>query len=224
MTTCNGLLPRPLLFATALQIALLASPALGNTYTYNFVAPAFTAWSPTYSSTQETRITGHFTVTSPLTGSLNLDSVSGLVYDFTDGFNDFNQTNSFLEDFPITVNSSGMIIDWAADIRNPNGPAGEELALSFANCTTCAAPAQNDLSFIFSNMSTTAGYSDPCLLGCAESLQNNIGAWTGPQITVTTPEPVDTIPALMLFAGILVAQWKRTGADARDRVSRACVR
>src|SRR5580698_4952406 len=43
MTTCNGLFPRPLLFATALQIAFLASPALGNTYTYNFVAPAFSA-------------------------------------------------------------------------------------------------------------------------------------------------------------------------------------
>lgn len=206
MTASRRLIPGFSLLSTALLIAFLSWPASGNTYTYTFIAPDFTAWTPSYSSTHETRITGFFRVTSPITGSINLDSVAGLVYDFTDGSNDFNQTNSFLQDFPIEVNSGGMITGWAADIRNPGGPSGEELALSFADCTTCAPEeaAQNDLSFIFSNSSQTAGYSHPCLLGCAEnsSVPDNIGTWTGPQITVASPEPLETIPGLIFLVGI----------------------
>jgi|SRR5579863_3728311 len=221
VTACKGFIPTSSLLTTALLIAFLASPASADTYTYTFISPDFTTYSGSYSSAQETRITGYFTLTSPIVGSINLSSTPGVVYDFSDGFNDFNQSNSFLQDFPIEVNSSEVITSWAADIRNPGGPSGEELALSFGNCTTCAPAigADNDLSFIFSNTSETPGYLHPCLLGCAEdpSVPGNIGTWTGPQVTVTTPEPAETIPGLLFLTGIVLVDVMATIAARAKR-------
>jgi hypothetical protein len=169
-----GFVDRVKIFSTAsLLIAGLAYSAEASTYTYTFTDTPFTTYAGNYNSSQETQITGSFTTLS-ITGT-----IVPSVYDFTDGFNDFNQNNSFLEDFVIIVDPVGTITSFTADIRK-NEPSGGQLALSSGDCTTCASDF-NDLSFIFATSTQTFGYSDPCdsAGGCAENLdlQSNIGVW-----------------------------------------------
>ena len=187
---------RRIFFTASLLIAALAHSAKADTFTYTYTSPIFTTYAGSYTSAHETRITGSFTVFAPIVGFIT----SAPIYDFTDGFNDFNQDNSFLQSFPINVDASGAVTSFATDIRNPNEPpGGGELALAMNDCdgSGCFSSYKN-LSFIFATSSHTFGYLDPCGSGCAEN--NQFGVWSGPQVVVGTPEPSSI---LLLGVGLL---------------------
>ena len=160
----------------------------GTITTYTYTGNDFTLVNSPYTTSNS--IQGNFTIAT-LADNLSFGSITPTSYDFTDGVQTGNQTNSTVSVFEVSTNGEGQITDW--DI---------ELSIGAGFLTTDWAGSIIGGGDIGNNENGGIGF-----------VNNDSGTWAA----TTTPEPSTfvLIPAGLVAVALLQVRGKKIQVKTR---------
>jgi hypothetical protein len=109
-------------FALSVLAAVTASPPPARAATmYSYVGYNFTDLTdvdpPQFSFNMSMNVSGSFTLLAPLAANLSSVSILPVIFSFSDGRNTITNMNvGLLDNFTVSTNSIGQIIDWQIEI------------------------------------------------------------------------------------------------------------
>jgi hypothetical protein len=192
---CRGMagIVRTLLFCALLVIGMAQSARADTIYTYT--GKSFDTFSaPQYACPPICSVSGSFTVANALGPNFGVPpfgfaTITPLSYDFTDGQNDFTESNSTILFFSIGTDINGMPNAW--DLAFRESPLNPFLLVRTS---------------FYTNLTQDATYRQGA--PSAAEINNSPGSWT--VRTVPEPPTVLQLGTVLLVLGAMVQLRKRT--------------
>jgi hypothetical protein len=172
--------PSRISLGIALLLMGLSARCVKATTTYTYSGNDFTFVNSPFTTSDS--IQGNFTIAT-LADNLSFGSITPTSYDFTDGVETGNQTNSIVDEFEVSTNGGGQITEWDIEIGLDGGFITTDYAGSIIGGTDIGNNGDGGIGFV----------------------NNDPGTWTA-----TSPEPSTfvLIPAGLVALALQVRRKK----------------
>jgi VPDSG-CTERM motif len=168
--------------AFAVVMVLTTTAVQATSFTYDYTGNLFTSVSGAYTTSDS--ITGSVTLASPLTANMPLTNFTPLAFSFFDGVDTITDANATFTTFNFATDSTG-IVEWYVTLTYD--PPGVVIQSIFTINVPSAALFQEE-----------AGYANA--IGFGDARGNSPGQWTGLVVPATVPDTGSTL--VLLFVAL----------------------